>query len=85
MSVLQSQMLTADELSQAIGAAVRARKTSSGSIDNEFICLRPGSNNDQKVLFSLLDKCVPFVTALLGSLRERWLSLPTSEPAANRH
>ena len=67
--MLQSQMLTADELSQAIGAAVRARKTSSGSIDNEFIFLRPGSNNDQKVLFSLLDKYVPFLTALLGSLK----------------
>ena len=67
--MLQSQMLTADELSQAIGAAVRARKTSSGSIDNEFICLRPGSNNDQKALFSLVDKYVPFLTALLGSLK----------------
>lgn len=78
--MLQNQMLTADELAQAIDAATRARATSSGSIDKEFIFLRPGSNKEQKVLFSILNKYVPFLTTLLGSLK-----LPGSDGSPYQH
>ena len=80
VSVLRNQILSADELAQAVDAAIRVRATSSGSIDNEFIFLRPGSNDDQKVLFSLINKYAQFLTALLGSVK-----LPGSDGSPYQH
>ena len=80
VSVLQNQMLSPDELRRAIVAARRARATSSGSIDNEFIFLRPGSDSDQRMLFSMLNKYVPFLTALLGRVK-----LPGSDDSPYQH
>jgi len=80
VSVLQNQMLSSDELRWAIVAARRARMTSSGSIDNEFIFLRPGSDSDQRMLFSMLNKYVPFLIALLGRVK-----LPGSDDSPDQH
>ena len=80
VSVLRNQVLSDGEIRQAIEAALRVRETSSGSTDHEFIFFRPSSNDDQKLLFSLLDKYVKFLSALLGSLR-----LPASDGSPYLH
>ena len=80
VSVLKNQVLSADELARAVNAAIRVRATSTGSIDNEFIFLRPGSNDDHKVLFSLMNKYSKFLTALLGGVK-----LPGSDGSPYQH
>jgi len=80
-SFLKKPLLTQQEISEALAAALRVRQNSKAS-DNEgeFIFLRRQSSSDKLRLFSLLNKYVPFLHQVFGGIR-----LPGSNMAPYAH
>ena len=67
--MLERTLLSDQELGAAVAAVVRIRAKAVRGSDNEFIFLRPGSNEDHLTLFSLLNRYIPFLTAVMGPLQ----------------